>query len=233
MARGLLLSIVLLLTCTSTLRALTITQTQGFMGWPNIDKTVEFDRFNPERGTLQSVHWAFTLGIEGGSLVVDNDGDNSIDVPVTFGASGTLQSTDVPMIDSQNRPILSAAGELVVETGGTLSLDVDQGDNSPFDPNMSDVGVYDGGMASVSGNAYVDSVAISDYVGTTLFQLDVDILEQVDLGDNENIQWQSDPMLSSANITLIYNYSFVPEPSAVGLLTLGCWGLLIMRRRRV
>ena len=137
------------------------------------------------------------------------------------------------MIDSQNRPILSAAGELVVETGGTLSLDVDQGDNSPFDPNMSDVGVYDGGMASVSGNAYVDYVAISDYVGTTLFQLDVDILEQVDLGDNENVQWQSDPMLSSANITLIYNYSFVPEPSAVGLLTLGCWGLLIMRRRRV
>ncbi len=203
-----------------------ITQSQGFGGQPSLTKVVEFAQFDPSYGTLASVEWRFNLGIEGGSLTVDNDGAVPAQVSVQLGARGSLASDDVPLLNSSLQPILSGSTSVSASTGSTFNLAADNGDGMTFDPTMPDAQTHLGGIASMSGSDTVDASFISQYLGTDMFELIVDLDQVLDFGGTGGVSGQFDPVLAWPTVTLIYEFNeIVPEPTStlpavVGLLTL-------------
>lgn len=211
--------------------ALTITQTQGFIGRPNLNKPVEFAKFDPSYGTLQGVGLRFDLHIEGGSLIVDNDGQQPAQVQVKLGAVGSLASADVHLVDSLLNPIASGASEVIVSTGTTLNLLADNGDGSTLDSAPPDAGSHAGGVASAFASGSVSSNFFGDYIGTDMFTIHAKISQLLDFGGVGGISGQFEPVLSEANITLTYDYvQGVPEPSTWLGAVLS--GLVLWRVRR-
>lgn len=210
--------------------AATITQTQGFIGQPNFDKVVEFERFDPALGTLQSVEWRFNLAINGGTLTVDNDGPLPAEVNVKLGATGALSSDDVRLLDDTFTNILSGGSALDVSTGTVFTLEGDNGDGMTFDPTMPDADTHVGGAASTSGSGFVNSTFFDDYLGTDYFGVTADLNQLLDFGGIGGISGQFDPVTADSNITLIYQY--VPEPGTGISMLLGLGLLLHGCRRR-
>jgi hypothetical protein len=213
-------------------QALTITQTQGFIGQPNFLKTVEFAEFDPAHGQLQSVEVRMSLIIDGGSLIVDNDRQEATDVDVKLGATSSIFSTDVHLIDSNLDPILSGASTLSVATGSRLQLAGDSG-STTFDPALPDTDQHLGGHAATTGIGLVSPNYLSEFLGTDMFELRVDVDQLIDYGAAGGTSGQFDPVLAETNVTLIYEFSeLVPEPSTALTALIGAWMVLGSTRRR-
>lgn len=217
-----------------TSEAAIITQSQGFGGQPSLVKTVEFDRFDPSRGTLTSVEWRIILDIEGGSLTVDNDGVDPTTVDVKLGAKASLSSTDISLVDDSFQPILSGLSAVSASTGSVFNLAADNGDGMTFDPTMPDADTHNGGFANASGTAFADPTDLSDYLGTTMFNVKVHLDQLLDFGGVGGVSGQFDPVTAWPNVVLIYEYEHTPEPGSGSLaaLGLGSWLLIQGRRRR-
>lgn len=218
-----------LLAFSTDARALTITQSQGFAGQPNLAKVVEFDRFNPAYGTLQSVEWRLMLDIDGGSLTVDNDGPLPASVSVELGAAGSLLSSEVTLLNSFFQPILSGANSVGVSTGSVFELAGDNGDGMTFDPTMPDADTHVGGSASTSASDFLSPQFLADYVGTEMFKLTVDVDQLLEFGGTGGVSGQFEPVTAMPNVVLIYE--FVPEPTTATLALLGLLPLLNRARR--
>lgn len=215
----------------SPAHASTITQTQSFTGQPNLTKTVEFSRFNPSYGTLESVEWRLVLSIEGGSLTVDNDGDLPATVTVDLGANGSISSSAVTLLTDSFDSILSGASAVGVSTGTVFQLAADNGDAMTFDPTMPDADTHIGGLASSNGNGLVASQFLADYLGTDAFNLTVKVDQLLNFGGIGGVSGQFDPVMATPTVELIYN--FVPEPASLLSATSGLLALLAWGRRRV
>ena len=214
----------------STAHALTITQTQSFTGQPNLTKAVEFSRFDPSYGTLESVEWRMSLTIEGGTLTVDNDGELPASVTVELGANGSISSPDVKLLSETFESILSGTSAVGVSTGTVFELAADNGDAMTFDPTMPDADTHIGGSASASGNGFVAPQFFSDYMGTNMFNLSVKVDQLLNFGGNGGVSGQFDPVMATPTLELIY--TFVPEPASLLTASSGLVALLAWGRRR-
>lgn len=224
----------LFLVSPSSVSALTMTQTQGLVSKPNYSLPVEFNKFDPNLGTLTSVSYRMDLSIDGGSLTVDNDGPLDATVNVDLGAMAAISSVDVKLLDTNLNPILSGANELGIATGSTFTLKADNGDGANFDPGAPDAATHTGGVAATFSEANLNSLFLSDYVGTGTFEILVKVDQLLDFGGIGGISGQFDPVQAETKVWVTYNYEPIPEPSSMGLgglALLAGWNIRRGRRR--
>jgi hypothetical protein len=215
----------------SSASAAIITQTQGFVGTPAVQKRVAFDRFNPSYGQLQGAEWRFVLSIEGGSLTLDNDQPESQQVRVQFGASGILRSLDVHLLASDQQPLFDDSSKVVSSTNQAIDLAADDGDGSGFDPQGPDVITLWGSTTTASLTGWVDAAYLGDYVGNQLFDVQVDIASFVAAG-SPHVASEVNPLTVWPNVMLIYHFTPVPEPSGFSVCGLAAAGAGFWRARR-
>jgi hypothetical protein len=215
--------------------AVIIEQTQDFSGTPNFDANLVFDEFDDDGGnlTLQSIRVDVSLNVTGGSLKVDNDGNQPASGAVEFGAEVLLSST-VSLVDASLQPIVQP-GDVKATDGTTLSVTADDGDTEVGGtPNFSYLGTdydfFNGTAQSDSDFGYVSSSAFSQYIGTGTYIITVDADQVADYGALGGVQAQIDPLSASGQVKITYSY--VPEPAALGLLAIGGVAILFRRRRR-
>lgn len=225
-----LASILLVFFCQVCAEAGTIIQTQGFVGSPQIHRSVEFNQFNGSPGDLTSITIAFELGITGGSLTVDNDGQLPTQVEVELGAAGQLASLDVPLVDTASNSIFSGATALAVSTGAILDLAGDNGDGTAFDSTLPDAKIHLGEDASVNNLVHVAPTLFPQYVGAGTFDIVATIESLVDFGGIETVAGEFTPVTTSSKITLVYEY--VPEPSGLIMMAIGLMLFNVSASRR-
>jgi len=227
MTKG-LAAIVAVLIGVSIASASSIVQTENFNGTPNFLRTLTFDKFDDQGGalTLQSISVSVLLNVQGGLLILDNDGENPASGSYEFGGKGDISSTDVSLLNSLFQPVTA---EVEALTTGSFSLGANVGDGAnDFDPSAPDGMQISGTTQSDSDSGFIASALFSQYIGLSTFDIDVSVDQWSDFGGVSGIEWAVTPVTASGTVTIVYNY--VPEPATLGLLSIG--GLAVLRRRR-
>jgi len=220
--------LVTLLVSTSLASALTLTETETFNGTPNFLRTLMFDQFDDQGGTLtlQSISVSVLLNVQGGQVTLDNDGEEVASGSYEFGGKGDISSTDVSLLDASFQPVTA---EVAALTTGGFNLDANVGDGpGDYDPTPPDGMLISGTSQSDSDSGFIASSLFSQYIGAGTFDIDVSIDQWADFGGVSGIEWAVTPVTAGGEVTVVYNY--VPEPATMSLLAIG--GLVALRRRR-
>jgi len=187
-----------------------IMQTEDFgPANPNFSETLTFDKFDGSLGTLLSVYVKLSLSVEGGAAFADNDGVEEATIEIQFGATGSISSVDVPLLDGANQPV----------TGGANNQDDGGPDNAEFFPAAD----------SDQADGFIGAAFLANYVGAGMT---FDVLVEVDrifeiLGEG-GVAGSFTPNTAEGNVMVVYEY--IPSPGAAGLL--GLAGVAATRRRR-
>jgi hypothetical protein len=217
--------------------AVTITQTKNFSGTPNTSGLLTFSQFNTYGGTLalQSIQVLLYLETSGGELILDNDGALPASGTFQFGAVGNLNSTtDVILLNSS---FLSIPDKVGAYYSQPFSLSADNGDGlSVYDPTPPDglsySGILEAGVKSGSvGNAFW-SAGTKGFLGTGTYKINYSIIQWLDYGGIGGIQYAITPVSATGHVTIAYNYSYVPEPTTIILLTVGAFVFLKRKRSK-
>ena len=227
MRNGLITAVVCLLSA-GLASAGTITQTETYSGTPNLSRTFTFDEFDDLGATLTltSIQVLVDLNVEGGVLILDNDGEDPAAGTYEFGAKSDISSVDVSLLDGAFQPVTA---ELAGLTTGGFSLAANVGDGAnDFDPSPPDGVQVNGSTQSDNDAGFISATLFAQYIGTSTYDIDLDALQWSDFGGVSGIEWAVTPVTADGEVTVIYNY--VPEPATMGLLSLG--GLALLRRRR-
>jgi hypothetical protein len=220
----------LLATCAMASGA-TITQTEAFAGVPDFSIPLTFNSFDTSLGTLNSVELLLDLVITGGQAQVDNESPSSANVSVEFGADAGIMSGGEVFI-----PSLTA----VASVTQNLLLDPDDGDGVSIDPSPTDGATVP--IVSTTGadsalmlrsNGGIEAMQVATFEDASA---GVDFVLMLDSGTVFSISGASGvaggftPASVAGDVTVVYNYTPVPEPVSMSLLALG--GVALLRRRK-
>lgn len=204
-----------------------ITQTLTFSGVPDFSKPLLFDKYNGPAADLTNVNVSYSLKIEGGQFIIDNDADSPANVTANFGAGlDTTNSSDVHLLDGAFNAIINGVS---VTNSETYNLAANFGDGlNDYDPTGPDGAKLMGTTETKSGGADVNSTFLNEFVGAGQFTITAIAKQIGSLSYNSGIETATTPVFASGMITVTYT---VPEPSSTALLGLAAAALAFRRRR--
>lgn len=215
----------------SSAGAATIMQTQTFgPNTPNYLSSLTFDKFDDLGGTLtlQSVKVKMSMSVFGGSATVDNDGVDPASVTIEFGASGSISSGDVSLLDTLFQPVIS---DVNVFTAGNFNLAAN--DLDPTNQFDNDAGP-DNATLNVVPDSDMDMGFIApslhpQYIGAGgTFDIDVQIDTLFNILGEGGVAGSFVPVTAEGNVMVIYDY--IPTPGTLAIA--GFAGIAAGRRRR-
>ena len=214
--------------------AVSITQTKPFDGTPNYTRTLTFDEFDDQGGTLtlQSVQVSVELTVHNGTLRLDNDGEDPASGTFEFGGKGNISSTDVPLLNLVFQPVTS---EVAAIHSDSFSLAGNVGDGaSDYSPDPPDGMQYVGVNESDSDSGFIHPTYFGQYTGTGTFDINVSVNQWADFGGVSGIEWAVNPGLADGEVTVVYDFGggHVPEPVTMIGVLVSCTGLVRYLRRR-
>ena len=160
----------------------TTSQAVPFSGTPNFTQLLNFNQFDTLGGTrtLLSLEVVLNLNVDGGQLVLDNDGVDPASGSFEFGGKGTtVNTTDVW--------ILPAIGEASAVHSGAFALAGNVGDGpNDYDPTPPDGMLYVGGPVSDSKSGFINptfwGLGTKGFLGTSTYNIQVDASQWIDYG---------------------------------------------------
>lgn len=193
---------------------------------PNFNEVLTFNQFNVDLADVESIKVKLQLDISGGSLTVDNDGVDPATVEVELGASASLSSLDVTLLNDMFQPV---AADVDLSSMATFNLAPNDGDDDQnFDNDGGpDNGTLNGGMQSGMSMGFVNAAFWADYIGAGTFDISVDVLQLLDFGGVGGVSGGFTPTQAAGNVMIIVT---IPAPASAGVLGLGV--LALGRRRR-
>lgn len=202
---------------------------------PGIDTTynILFKQFDTKGGklTLQSVTIEYTLSAFGGYYAVDNDADTTASVTVQWGASGRLAANGSFDFSLPVGIVATSYATL----SGSQSLSANQGDATGVynSGNEGDKYRLDGSDASSPTTASLSksrTTSLDGYLGTENLGFDYIANQASSSTQVGGVFYSGGP--ASADVTITVTYNYVPEPTSMALLAIGCAVLGLRRRPR-
>jgi hypothetical protein len=198
-----------------------LVQQQDFNGILDFSRTLTFNRYNASE-TLTSISISLNLQINGGSLIIDNDSNDSALGTFEFGENAMLNSTDVLLTGGPGPA--QAYNFLSINLGGNF----DDGVND-FSPNPPDGNVYNGGIVPNTQSGLIDSSCWSQYQGTGTYDIMVGVSLQTHYTGTGYVEYSlTTPISVTGYVEVVY--TCIPEPATVVLLAFGI--LAILRKNR-
>ncbi|MDB4353924.1 PEP-CTERM sorting domain-containing protein [Akkermansiaceae bacterium] len=207
----------------------TFSQTQAFgPSSLSFDDTLTFNQLNLNPADIISVSWSYSITVNGGQMVIDNDGTNPATVNAMFGGELDVTSTDVTLFDPATfMPLIDGVS---ATTSGIFNLAANVGDTvGDYDPTGPDGATLLGQVSTTSGSASVDNSFWAQYLGTGLIDLDVSADAVASIGTVGGVEFAFTPATANGSLTL--NVTAVPEPSSALLSMTGILALGLRRRR--
>lgn len=203
-----------------------ITQTISFSAIPDFETPLLFNQYAGDLSDLTNINISYSLSIEGGQFVIDNDTDTAASVTANFGASLDASSPDVTLLDNSFNQIIDGAS---ATTDGTFNLAANEGDGTgDYDSSGPDGAILVGNNQTTVGDGDVGSIFFSDYVGSGTFTINAIANQIASLSSSSGIETANSPVSAQGFITV--TYTVIPEPSSTALLCFGALGLAFRRR---
>lgn len=195
--------------------ALMLTQTQYFSGSSNSAGTLTFDQFNRANGHLKSISILFYLETFGGRLILDNDSTSSASGNFEFGASGSIGSNDVALLNSSYAPCLGNVKAIHTQS---FSLSPDNGDGLNLDSSIPDSLLFNGHPEIASAADFIGDTFWNigkGFLGTSSFGINYSIIQWIDYGSLASMSYAVNPVSFEGLVSLIYTYETAPEPATL------------------
>ncbi len=204
-----------------------IVQTKDFEGIPDFSAPLLFAKYNGNVSDIINVNVSYSLSIDGGQFIIDNDADSPANLTASFGASLDARSSDVRLLDDNFNQIIDDVSAL---NTGSFSLGPNQGDGlGDYDSSGPDGAILVGMPHNTNGGADVNSMFFGDYAGTGNFSINAKADQVGSLTFNSGIETATTPVNVKGFVTV--TYTVVPEPSTAALTGLTVLGLAFRRRR--
>jgi hypothetical protein len=205
----------------------TITQTLNFSGVPDFSQPLLFNKYNGSPSDLLNVNVSYSITIQGGQFIIDNDSNSPANLTANFGAGLDATSTDVNLLDSSFNAIID---DVSVVNSGTFNLAGNVGDTlNDYDPSGPDGAILVGTTKTKTGGANVNSLFLSQFVGPGTFAINAKANQIGSLSFNSGIETATTPVTAFGTITVTYT---IPEPSSTMLVGLAAAGFAFRRRRQ-
>jgi opacity protein-like surface antigen len=191
-------------------------QRQEFSGFSGGYHNLTFDKFDDADGTLTSIKIIFSLTITGGTLILDNDGDDAVSGTLEFGYDACITSTDVVLPSIINNVFYSEVFNLTDDDGdGAENYDPTPPDGLQYDgenENGRVLGCFDSDFSGYRGDGDYNITINLNLATRTICN------GSAGLGLIYEIIEYPNP---AGYVTVFYNYTPVPEPATVALLCFG------------
>jgi len=204
-----------------SLNAVLITHSANFGGVPGFESALSLPKFDSSLGILNGIRFRLDLAIDNGWILADNDSDSAVNPEVTFGVAVYLSSSDVVLLNNAYQPIFGITEALNTTQ---MSLAADDGDGvNDVSPDGPDAQLLQGETVSVSRSDDINPMFLAGFIGSGSYNVSIFASSVVNFGGLAGIEGSFSPAVveSASSLSVIYDYSPIPEPATIILLLTG------------